>query len=609
MSAHSQDHSLGPKRRSFLQLSAAAVVAAGLPIAAGGRAHADGGPTFTAVFTPSDPTSGIQAALDAAAASGGTAATVVIPDVGQNWVTDPLLIDHTPISNGALKLTVLFQPGVTVQARPGAYPDAQCLLTIDGGNAARSTTANRGFGIVGVTLSGYGATLAMNKSEYTTGEQRHVIKLVSAGDIWIEGLTLRDSGGDGIAVTATKGNYAVNGYCGNVTVVNVHCDNNRRNGMSVNSCDGMTVSGSAFTNSNGTGPSAGIDFEPDQPLPALKPPSPYTQPVYNRLANITVTDCFMGGNVNSGVLVQSAWLTGAPTTSPIGITLDRILIGPQQAAAGQDAPEPSFMYAGPGDQGKDPGGAVTLSNSLIRTSPNSGSILVAHSWSGGVDPNGGVQPPTGTKLKLTNTASLDLGNAAGTYKPFTLQADGFSGAAPVSEYGGVVFSNFLMVTDQAPPFMQAIDDTTAHSTLANLSGTLTVVDPSGVSTSLGSSPRNITFAITHMPALPAATVSVAASAATVAAGAPIQLTFTRASADVSAPLPVSYAVGGTAGQRYDFDGLPGAAVIPAGQSSVTVSFGTRRPDTGTDTRTVSVTIQPDSSYTVGSPAAATISIT
>ena len=608
MSAHSQDHSLGPKRRSFLQLSAAAVVAAGLPIAAGGRAHADGGPTFTAVFTPSDATSGIQAALDAAAASGGTAATVVIPNVGQNWVTDPLFINHTPISNGALKLTVLFQPGVTVQARPGSYPDAQCLLTIDGGNAARPTTANRGFGIVGVTLSGYGATLAMNKSEYTTGEQRHVVKMVSAGDIWIEGLTLRDSGGDGICITPTNGNYAVNGYCGNVTVVNVHCDNNRRNGMSVISCDGLTVSGSAFTNTNGTGPSAGIDFEPDEPLPALKTP-PYTQPVYNRLANITVTDCYMGGNVDYGVLVQSAWLTGAPTSSPIGITLDRLLLGPQQAAAGQDPPSQSFAYAGPGDAGKDPGGSVTLSNSLIRTAPNSGSILVAHSWSGGVDPNGGAQPPTGTKLKLTDTASLDLGNAAGTYKPFTLQADGFSGAAPVSEYGGVVFSNFLMVTDQAPPFMRALDDTTTHSTVANLSGTLTVVDPSGVSTDLGSSPRNIRFAITHMPALPAATVSVAASPATVAAGAPIQLTFTRASADVSAPLPVSYAVGGTAVQRYDFDGLPGAAVIPAGQTSVTVSFGTRRPDTGTDTRTVSVTIQPDSTYTVGSPAAATTSIT
>lgn len=604
MSAPSQDRGPGPKRRSFLQLSAAAAVAAGLPVWGGGsRAHADSGPTFTA-----DQTSGIQAALDAAAASGGTAATVVVPNVGQDWVTGPLFINHTPISNGALKLTVLFQPGVTVRAQSGAFPDAQCLLTIDGGGAARPTTANRGFGIVGVTLSGYGATLAMNKSEYTTGEQRHVIKLVSAGDIWIEGLTLRDSGGDGIAVTPTKNNYAVNGYCGNVTVVNVHCDNNRRNGMSVISVDGLTVSGSAFTDSNGTGPSAGIDFEPDPALPALPPPSPYTQKVYNRLANITVTDCYMAGNVNYGALVQAANLAGAPTTSPIGVTLNRCLLGPQQAAAGQSAPSPSFAHAGPGDAGEDPGGSVTLSNSLIRTAPNSGSIAVARNWSGGVDPNGGNQPPTGTKLKLTTTASLDLGNVAGD-SPFALQADGYSGAAPVSEYGGVMFSNYLMVTDQAPPFLKVKDDLAVGSTVANLSGTLTVVDPHGVDTDLGASPRNISYAITHMPALPAATVSVVTFPATAAAGAPIELTFTRVSADLSSPLPVSYAVGGSAAQRYDFDGLPGAAVIPAGQSAVTVTFGTRRPDSGTDTRTVTITVQPDSIYTVGSPATATTSIT
>jgi hypothetical protein len=51
--------------------------------------------------------------------------------------------------------------------------------------------------------------------------------------------------------------------CSDIYIENMFSDNNRRQGMSVVSVDGLLVNGALVTNSNGTPPQSGIDLEPD----------------------------------------------------------------------------------------------------------------------------------------------------------------------------------------------------------------------------------------------------------------------------------------------------------------------------------------------------------
>lgn len=100
------------------------------------------------------------------------------------------------------------------------------------------------------------------------------------------------------------------------------------------------------------------------------------------------------------------------------------------------------------------------------------------------------------------------------------------------------------------------------------------------------------------------------SAGAVSAGTAVTLTVTRTSSDRTRPLAVTYALSGTAQVRYDYDGLPGMIVIPAGQTTASVTSDTQRVDTGTRSATIPLTQSPAvSCYTTGSAGAATAQIT
>ena len=82
-------------------------------------------------------------------------------------------------------------------------------------------------------------------------------------------------------------------------------------------------------------------------------------------------------------------------------------------------------------------------------------------------------------------------------------------------------------------------------------------------------------------------------------------TITR-SGSTSSSLTVNYSLGGTAQNGTDYQTLRGTAMIPAGSSSATVLV---RPATSLSLlKTVVLTISPRSSYTVGSPNSATVTI-
>lgn len=521
-------------------LAAAGVVANEGNASALNRASHNGAVVYASDFgfDPIDSTAALQAALDS------TADTVVVDNVGANWITGPLSVNRNNV-------TIIVERGVVLAAKVGAFPSAaDCLWSIIG----RSH----------VNLVGYGATCRMNKPEYTTGEWRHALQVLSSDNISVEGLTFSGSGGDGIYLGRST-SAGMQSYSSQITLRDVHCHNSRRNALSVVSVDGLLVEGSLFSHSAGTNPRAGVDFEPNGPT--------------DRIANIIVRDCVFENNYNYGVVLSLHGLSA--TSQPLSLLFDRIRIGPQVSHI------PSFLYSGLSDD--DPGSIFEMRDSLIETSPYSGSIGV---WKKAV---------TTSAATLRRTVIWNWGNTYEIYPPINLQPGG------LAEYGGIDFSDVVLYTDQAPPFLKVQNESSTTLGVRSLHGNITVVAPSVPTMSLGKGPADITLAVRHLPAAPASSVTLATTTPTVPAGGAATITFTRTSPDLKAPLAVRFSCTGTAIERDDYRGLSGHVVIPPGQTSTTLTVSTRQSGR-TGSADIVVNMVASAAYTIGSPSSVGVTI-
>lgn len=110
----------------------------------------------------------------------------------------------------------------------------------------------------------------------TTGELGFGIGVYSSKNITIDGVICRDCWGDGIQLNQDWGvryddsiaYYEKQNH--NITIRNVICDNNRRQGCSIESIIGGLIENSVFSNTNGTFPECGIDVEPYNAIKAVE---------------------------------------------------------------------------------------------------------------------------------------------------------------------------------------------------------------------------------------------------------------------------------------------------------------------------------------------------
>jgi len=206
---------------------------------------------------------------------------IVIDRQSSDWVIQP-----TRIFNLKNK-TIIFEPGVTLRAKPGAFPEGKRLFEL--------TLAKN------ITVEGTGATFQMNKNEYTHGEQRHAFEIDRCSDITVRGLTIRDSGGAGIMISG-DGKTA---YSQNITIENVRSLNNRRDGITIVSAKNVWVRNSEFSGSSGTRPESGVVLEADGPN--------------ERLVNINFINCKFSNNNNAGVHFSTVAMNGG--TLPVSINI------------------------------------------------------------------------------------------------------------------------------------------------------------------------------------------------------------------------------------------------------------------------------------------------
>lgn len=116
-----------------------------------------------------------------------------------------------------------------------------------------------------------------------TNEWGQGIRVTSSNNILVSGVDASDCTGDGIIV----GGYTTGQtYSQNVILTNNVCHNNRRNGITIASAVGLTLSGGTLTTANGTNPQAGLDIEPSY--------------ITDRVQNILVENVNINNNVGWG---------------------------------------------------------------------------------------------------------------------------------------------------------------------------------------------------------------------------------------------------------------------------------------------------------------------
>ena len=185
-------------------------------------------------FNEEDATETLQAAINSGAK------TLIVENMGKTWFVEPITL--------AGDQEILFEEGVEVRAKRGSFKDTGASLFT-------------GAGIKNVTLRGDGATLRMWREDYADpdryerGAWRMVLRFSDCENVKVYGLTLAESGGDGI--------YLGGRFNRKVHIKDVTCIRNYRQGISVIAAEDLLIEDCLLAETTGTPPRCGIDFEPN----------------------------------------------------------------------------------------------------------------------------------------------------------------------------------------------------------------------------------------------------------------------------------------------------------------------------------------------------------
>lgn len=167
----------------------------------------------------------------------------------------------------------------------------------------------------------FNGTLDGNKAAYPSAtEWRHNINLDNSDNIVIRDLYSNNGKGDGIYIGGT----ATDAHCLNISLDNVECDGNHRQGLSIIGVDGFTANNCRFNNTSGTAPQSGVDVEPNRGDQVC--------------TNIQFINCTMEGNAGHGYLeaLQAVRTAKQGGVSLIGCTLKNNLEAGARLTASED---------------------------------------------------------------------------------------------------------------------------------------------------------------------------------------------------------------------------------------------------------------------------------
>ena len=235
-------------------------------------------------FDEKDSTKQLQAALDSGVRR------LVLPKMTGPWYASPL--------RGRSDLELVFEDGAELRAKRGAFKGvAESLLTFR--NCENVTI--RGRGVLRMWKADY------QRAPYKPAEWRHALSILACRNVLVDGLRICESGGDGIYVSTSKPANGFRSYSEGVTIRNVKCLHNHRQGVSVIACKDLLIERCVFSDTHGTSPQAGIDFEPNSPEDAM--------------INCVVRECLF--ERNGGFGVDGLFTYHDEATPKLDITISR----------------------------------------------------------------------------------------------------------------------------------------------------------------------------------------------------------------------------------------------------------------------------------------------
>ncbi|MCY4403216.1 MAG: right-handed parallel beta-helix repeat-containing protein [Candidatus Poribacteria bacterium] len=383
-------------------------------------------------FDPEDATEGLQAAIDSGARR------LIVPNMRADWIVRPIKL--------ASNQEIIFERGTVVSAKRGEYR----------GKGDSLFTAQD---VENLTIRGYGATFRMWKQDYITGlvleqfdwhrwygqypkaEWRMTLSIRGSKNVNVSGLTLKDSGGDGIYVDGGKSlRHSENVYLRDIT-----CENHYRQGISVISAENLIVDNCTFSNTWGTPPSSGVDIEPDL--------------ADQRIKNVKFSGCQFVDNAGDGIEIFLAHITDE--TEDVTIRFDNCYISSQHGAG--------IRVSKVRDNG--PGGYIEFNNCTVENTKSYGIKVQEKSI-------------TGARVTFNDCAVINAAtdrDFGGEWSPISLSLPQTN---IVQAMGGIDFIDCFVEDNFERPAV-AYTQQDSDLPLQDVTGTITVLNPTCVNSELG----------------------------------------------------------------------------------------------------------------------------
>ena len=231
-------------------------------------------------FNESDATECLQKAISSGAKK------LIVPNMGKPWILSKTV-------NLASNQEIVLAKGTVIEAKKGAFKSVWLGLFL-GLGVKNSVFRGEGDNILRMQINDYN-----NRKLYKVSEWRHGFFISGCQDIKISNITVKDTGGDGIAIGSHRSPSR------NVLIENVTLDNNMRLGIGVVSAENLTIRKCRFLNARHMPPCGGIDMEPNYP--------------YESMSNILIEDCEFQNNKFNAVTLAVNQLN--KTSKPVSLTV------------------------------------------------------------------------------------------------------------------------------------------------------------------------------------------------------------------------------------------------------------------------------------------------
>jgi hypothetical protein len=459
-------------------------------------------------WNATDATSAFQAAINS------SADTIIIDMQVSDWIVGPNVFSD--IHNK----TIIFQPGVVLQAKPGAFiSTSDCLLDL-----RRASN---------IKIIGYGAIFQMHKAEYAAladgGEWRASISLTACDTIEVYGLKLNESGGDGVYITGRP-------YCENVKLKDLWCDNQYRQGISVISAKHLLVQNCWFTNTSGTLPECGLDIE--------------TNDSANSIIDVVFENCRFTGNHGSGIALGFA--NSNDSTAPVDMTFrDCYLSGNHDISNAYVACEINI--------------GASVKNAVKGTAKFERCLVENSQWT-----VVSMRKPADSYLvSFDDCVFLNVSQHKGlTYNsPIWIEVTDYYNPCP--RFGGIAFNNCLISYTNNYTILGSYGDIATSPGMGNVHlNNLTVFSPISninINVTAGGGAPDTSCKFIFKKYLKAPETNVYLSSdhnMTDSIGGKFNVQALRTSCNLTFPIGVTYNVSGTATQGIDMNLMNGFLIIP-----------------------------------------------